>query len=465
MAKRGIKELAIAVSEKHHLTQKEAEEFVTVLFNVLNDGLHREQMVKIKGLGTFKVIDVKDRESVDVNTGARIMIAGRKKITFTPDAVMKDLVNKPFSQFETVVLNDGVSFGDLKSDDDIITTLEGEMDEEQELSDFQTVSESNNSPLEKDTQNDSSSQKYEEEMDGAAKIEGNQEETDLKLIQEDSKSDHENEEDATSNEKQSENILAPADTSPVDIAKSHKEEGLVIKSTGNETKTEAPNKVLEELSSEKKAIEDDSHECATPHSHHYHHRKESRSRKGIVLGLFLCAVLLIGGFAGGWFAHNQYMNRHSSIQPKKKGLRYAETIPEKPVRVATIKDESIKKQPAKNVNSHTATMKEERKENNFKEQSTQPQTEKGTLSVADLPIQDNNSRMMKNAISSVKTGAYTIVGTQETITVRRGQTLKKISKFYFGEGMECYLMVHNGLTEVKEGQRLKIPKLKMKRLR
>ena len=121
-----IQDLAKYLSKKHKIQQKEAERFLTALVDVLNEGLHYEKLVKVKGLGTFKVIEVKNRESVDVNTGERILIEGRPKITFTPDAVMKDLVNKPFAQFETVVLNEGVPFDNLSEEPEVELTEEPE---------------------------------------------------------------------------------------------------------------------------------------------------------------------------------------------------------------------------------------------------------------------------------------------------------------------------------------------------
>ena len=115
MAKVSIQDIAKAIVNKHGLSQSEAENFVTVLFDVLNEGLHKEKIVKVKGLGTFKVIDVRERESVNVNTGERVLIDSHGKITFTPDPVMRDLVNKPFAQFETVILNDGVDLEEMSN--------------------------------------------------------------------------------------------------------------------------------------------------------------------------------------------------------------------------------------------------------------------------------------------------------------------------------------------------------------
>ena len=115
MAKTALQLIADAVAKKHKITVKEAEKFVSAIFDVVNEGLKTDKLVKVKGLGTFKVQAVKPRESVNVNTGERVLIEGHEKVSFTPDATMKELVNKPFAQFETVVLNDGVDFADIES--------------------------------------------------------------------------------------------------------------------------------------------------------------------------------------------------------------------------------------------------------------------------------------------------------------------------------------------------------------
>lgn len=120
MAKTALQLIADAVAKKHKITVKEAERFVSSMFDVMNEGLKTDKLVKVKGLGTFKVQAVKPRESVNVNTGERVLIEGHDKVSFTPDTTMKELVNKPFALFETVVLNDGVDFADLerKPDDE-----------------------------------------------------------------------------------------------------------------------------------------------------------------------------------------------------------------------------------------------------------------------------------------------------------------------------------------------------------
>lgn len=134
MAKTALQLIADAVAKKHKITVKEAEKFVSSMFDVMNEGLKTDKLVKVKGLGTFKVQAVKPRESVNVNTGERVLIEGHDKVSFTPDTTMKELVNKPFALFETVVLNDGVDFADLESKPDD--------EEKKEKADETTVSDS-----------------------------------------------------------------------------------------------------------------------------------------------------------------------------------------------------------------------------------------------------------------------------------------------------------------------------------
>ncbi len=117
MGKITIQEIASKLIDQNDLSRKEATLFVNMMFDLIREALERDKTVKVKGLGTFKIIDVESRESVNVNTGERVLIEGHNKITFTPDALMKELVNKPFSQFETVVLNDGVDFKEANEEE------------------------------------------------------------------------------------------------------------------------------------------------------------------------------------------------------------------------------------------------------------------------------------------------------------------------------------------------------------
>ena len=131
MGKLTIQEIAAVLQHKNGFDKQEANLFVATMFQIIQERLDADGIVKIKGLGTFKMIDVEARESVSVRTGERVVISGHAKVTFTPDATMKELVNRPFSQFETVVLNDGVEFSDMKEQvEDVDDDLKAEQEDE-----------------------------------------------------------------------------------------------------------------------------------------------------------------------------------------------------------------------------------------------------------------------------------------------------------------------------------------------
>ena len=133
MGKYSITQLATILVKKNGISNDEALKFVTAIFDIVKEGLETDKLVKIKGFGTFKIIDVDPRESVNVNTGERVLINGHQKITFTPDSVMKEMVNRPFAQFETVVLNDGVNFSDIDKLSNINENIDKQEEPQEEL--------------------------------------------------------------------------------------------------------------------------------------------------------------------------------------------------------------------------------------------------------------------------------------------------------------------------------------------
>lgn len=121
-----IQDLTDLLAAKHSMTKKDAEAFVKEFFLLIEQALENEKTVKIKGLGTFKLIDVDSRESVNVNTGERFQIKGHTKVSFSPDTNLRDTINKPFAHFETVVLNENTILEDTPIED----TEEEEAEEE-----------------------------------------------------------------------------------------------------------------------------------------------------------------------------------------------------------------------------------------------------------------------------------------------------------------------------------------------
>ena len=319
-----IKDIAKLLVEKHKMSMAVADDFLQNVVEVINDGLLQDRIVKIKGFGTFKLQEVKERSSVNVNTGERVVIAAHDKITFTPDAVMRDMVNKPFAHFETVIV-DG-----------------------------------NETPAPK-------------------KEEVKKEEP--KPVEEPKKEE----------------------VKPVEEPKV--EEPKVVEPQKVEPKKEEPKKEEPKVEVEIKE------EPAT---------EESSSKLKYVVAGVICAVVLC---VAGYFASNK---GGEAQQPQK-------------VEVAkTQQEEAAKKAQA---------------ETQAKAQAQQAQAQQAQAEDFDKYNKD----------ARVKYGAYSIVGVDTIVTVYKGQTLKGISKAYFGPGMECYVEAFNETKEVKAGDKVRIPKLKVKK--
>lgn len=308
-----IKDIAKLLVEKHKMSMAIADDFLQNVVEVINDGLLQDRIVKIKGFGTFKLQEVKERSSVNVNTGERVVIAAHDKITFTPDAVMRDMVNKPFAHFETVIV-DG---------------------------------------------NDTPAPKKEE----------------------------------------------PKKEEPKPVEEPKKEE---VKPVEEPKKVEEPQK--EEPKKEEPKVEVKEEPVA----------EESSSKLKYVVAGVICAVVLC---VAGYFASNK---GGEAQQPQK-------------VEVAkTQQEEAAKKAQA----------------------GTQAQAQAQQAQAQQAQAEDFDKY---NKDARVKYGAYSIVGVDTIVTVYKGQTLKGISKAYLGPGMECYVEAFNETKEVKAGDKVRIPKLKVKK--
>lgn len=383
-------DLVNLLAQKNGLSRKKNVQFVNELVDLINEVLKDEKLLKISGLGTFKVIDTKDRESVNVQTGDRFVIEGRNKITFTPDATMRELVNRPFSQFETVVLNDGVDFSDIP---------EEPADEEPIIEEPAPEEPINETPIEP--------------------IEPIKPIKPIKPIEE------------------------PIIEQPITP--------LLDPENNNETTEDT---IMEE--------------------------EKSNVWKWLA-ALIICTAI---GFAGGYYVGKRFAPMKFIPVEKTEMIQgefvdstmidsiYAEDSMER-ARDAKIKarvDSITRAHEARNESIRVAKLKKA-SENTAKldaamaaKQAAQQSADKAAPAAPAAPLpKGDNSQTVNNAKAMVSNGAYTIVGTQETITVKPGQTMKKISKFYLGDGMECYIQAYNGISEVTEGMKLKIPKLQVKK--
>ena len=404
-------DLVNLLAQKNGLSRKKNVQFVNELVDLINEVLKDEKLLKISGLGTFKVIDTKDRESVNVQTGDRFVIEGRNKITFTPDAAMRELVNRPFSQFETVVLNDGVDFSDIPEEPaDEEPIIEEPVAEEPAVYGL-------TEPI------------YEEPAP--------------------------------------EEPIIETPIEPIEPIKPIVEEPIVEQPINDEppiTPLLDPENTETEENNNNETTEDTIME-----------EEKSNVWKWLA-ALIICTAI---GFAGGYYVGKRFAPMKFIPVEKTEMIQgefvdstmidsiYAEDSMER-ARDAKIKarvDSITRAHEARNESIRVAKLKKA-SESTAKLDAAMAakaaqQSAENAPAVA-LPKGDN-SQTLNNAKAMVSNGAYTIVGTQETITVKPGQTMKKISKFYLGDGMECYIQAYNGISEVTEGMKLKIPKLQVKK--
>ena len=545
MAKMAISELARAIAVRHGMTQKEAERFVNTFIDVVNDGLRNEKQLKIKGLGTFKVIDTKDRESVNVNTGERILIGGRGKITFTPDTVMRELVNKPFAQFQTVVLNDGVDFSDIDA-----TSEEIQSDAENE----EVVVAGTEQPQSFAEE----PQSFAEQPQSFAEQPQSFAEQPIRIV----------EDNSTELEELSKPVpdeLAPADDHPSPEEASSTPPHMLtplVDFVENEHSVDNDSIKAEENPAENELKKtDDTPAAATHHHHHHddhyhhhddhyhhhhdhhhhhhdHHRaaideltkmqqeemdSEDNNKKSFGWLWTLLALLLIAG--GTYFGYRygkssvtEYVEaleneqvalldsiarmrahlqtdsitddraflsdsiakaREDSLAAEEK--RKAE-LEERAKLLAVQQSKEAQRIAAEHAKIAEAKARQSERNRVFAESpaktTAQPKSQMQTKATAPTqpkakaePAQTQanakalaEAKRYEAANAQVRLGAYSIVGLDKTVTVLKGQTLASISKAYFGPGMECYVQAYNnGITEVKEGMKIKIPKLQLKK--
>lgn len=542
MSKSSLSVLAKAVASKRGLTQAEAERFIATMFEVAGDGIQEDKLLKMKWLGTFKITSVKDRESVDVNTGERILIEGRDKISFTPDNILKEIINKPFAQFETVVVNDGIDFSDI---DEKFANMEREEEElqlqkeqechdekEQECHDEEVVQEEQNaeqpqkedlSQEEEQPREEEHSQEVELNEDLSQEAKKSQE----SLLDAELQSQEGGQKDDLSQEANtpiSEETVAlsselkNAEISEDDISEtsednisqtsddtiSKTEENGIPEEVGmlishlkkNESEAEEIERVEEAKVKEEAEVPKaaEAHVEKTPaeakvvasqsnvedkkqpeyaetldedeaYASDHHHLVIPKYVVALVSVVF---VALLGGLCWFAFIYGKMQARQEQMEMQLKAIKPQPQPKPKPTVVAPVDTaksvaSSDDKTDAENVLANGA-------------QANNEQTDHAQLAMKKKAKQDsirmaqaNNAVKMAEKASvylndpRIRTGAYRIVGVEKTVTAKSGQTLAGLSKLYLGPGMECYMQAINGCSEIKPGQKVKIPKLELKR--
>ena len=429
MGKVSVAWIAEAIAGKHGLSQKDAEQFVATFFDLINEALHEEKMVKVKGLGTFKVIDVRERESINVNTGERVVIESHGKISFTPDPIMRDLVNKPFAQFETVMLNDDVDIEELNAvsvDEEPLTLVDEQSQEVEEEPNVAAAGPEvvDEQPLmnEDQSQEETVPQLQEVEEPIVDVVGQTVEEEPEQVVEEELPVEAE---EQPQQAMETEAALMPVEASPVD----------------DEPQPEEELSVAEE--DPMAAQDEDDEEEEKPSSFFERHETLLLT----LSHLFVAAIALAIGYIIGMqhFDMDRPVVQETVVDST---ARVSKTVV-KPAAKDSVKD--TVKEKAQQVKEDKHLLKEEDVVN------------VPAAATHDQPATANDSKQLATANAMVKTGAYRIVGTAKTITVKKGDTMERLSRLYLGEGMSCYIQLHNGVAEVSEGMRLKIPKLELKK--
>lgn len=548
MSKNSLNVLGKKLAEKTGLSQQEAELFIKKMFDVVNEGLQDDKQVKVKWLGTFKVTSVKDRESVDVNTGERIVIDGRDKISFTPDNILKEIVNKPFAQFETVVVNDGVEFDEIDK----------KFEAEEQMNENQQVKESKEQMVENQQTEESEEQMNENQQTAEAEKPLNAnpqvaeaeasdvidflDEPDTSAVTDKTETlsvsnevvvigDSETSNEASSqisNEASSQisneafpeiitetivqnsvDVMKPAVNEPEEVQKDQEQvqapEVQIKEKAQNEPEVQDKVNVQDEP---EESVQDESEADAEIETESYDTFESTK--KGIVIPRYLVIVAcflmvaLIGGI--GWFAFNygkmaaqrdhlvlqldsyqQDANKPkaASAPPSQEETMRKKAIEDsirmvqasEAVKMAEAEGKQIDENASLDVDKNKSEAGTKKQLETQKQAAAQKAAEAKKVAEAKKHAEDMKAAAAKkqaenasakaaskyNQDARVRTGAYRIVGVAEVVTAREGQTIEAISKRYFGPGMECYVEALNGSGKLKAGQKVKIPKLELKK--
>ena len=443
MSKFSLNTLGKLLADKSGLSQVEAELFIRKMFDVCNQGLDADKQVKIKWLGTFKVQATKDRESINVNTGERFTIEGRDKLTFTPDNILKEIVNKPFAQFETVVVNDGVDFDEIdekfgeEQTEDAPEQVIDFLDEEKTATPNPEVV-----VIESEKEKEKEDELTKQIAIEQAKLERlKQAQLEQERIQKEKQEQERLEQERLEQEK-------------LELAQQQQALKAVV-----EPAVPASDESEEEEEEEEEEESSNSHHIVIP--------------RYLVVAVCLIVVALIGGM--GWFAFNYgqmtAQRDHLAMQLNQYHQAPAKKVPAKPAAAPLSQEQKLRQKAMEDSIRMAKTAEAVKLAEKSDEESANAEKAKQAEAKAKAEAKDKAEEKAASKIASsqydkdarVRTGAYRIIGVAQTVTVGAGQTLEQISTRYLGSGMECYVEALNGTNTVKAGQKIKIPKLELKK--
>ena len=468
MAKTALQLIADTVAKKHKITVKEAEKFVSAMFDVMNEGLKTDKLVKVKGLGTFKVQAVKPRESVNVNTGERVLIEGHDKVSFTPDATMKELVNKPFAQFETVVLNDGVDFTDIDSKYENEATLKN--------ADETTVSANNvampdtkvvslNEEETTDSTNETANGAQETTIeqytstvkDSAETVSEPEKDHEIVVAKQEVAIETEAEPIKNTSETTVEEPIPLVETQPENIAEEPTvtaETMVVTEQKLEDANQTQPENIAEEpiatpetpVATEQKLesanqtqpeniVKEPIATPETPVTTEQKQEETAEKPKKInwlmwsAIGFFVIAIMYFFGYKFGKDAALRDNAVAVSAQPKSKP---------------------------------TAKAKQTKQHSSAKVAQTTTKQIQPTPKQVQSPIDDTEKFKQLSNDKRIRYGAYDIIGIEKVVVLKKGQTMQSYSRKALGPDMVAYFQVLNNATTMAAGDTMKVPKVELR---
>lgn len=510
------------VMAKYGLDKEAAERFVQQMFAVLREGIEREKNVKVKSLGTFKITSVNARESVDVNTGERIVIDGRNKITFTPDVVLRDRVNSPFAQFETVVLNEGVDFSQTEPEAEANDTID-EIDNSSDVEEGVTTDEVENNATEEivpEKDNEATAahvaasasstsaptmEKPASVIEKSAAVSEKPVSTSTEAVSSSEASVPTSEEAPSHSKETTVGDMASLNISSLHIANVHidamhsgeksedtnAEASAQTQSVASSKETEMPNTQavadrIERLKDENFALKNENRKLKNSCRRYVVLYKRAMWIMGVISAV---AIVFVAAGIWGIYYHlsveqqsktqlvtlqkdyNLLSNRFQTLVNDKDAqtedvsfMTASATNASSSAKEKTASANSDEKGAAANqtVNANTTSPVNNVTPSAVKpsrEEVKKPEVKKSGVKAPETKTPASSAY---DADPRVRTGAYQIIGIDKTVTLRQGQTLKSISRAYLGEGMECYVeAVNKGQLSV--GDKVNIPKLKLKK--
>lgn len=427
MEKINILDLKNHLVAKHGVSESDAQSFINDMNELLRTTLLEEGMVKLRGLGTFKLIDVDSRESINVNTGERVLINSHSKLSFSPDTAMRELINRPFSQFQTVILNEGVSFGNEEEEENAIQEPTTIVAEEQPTVENAPVTEEEPSMAEEIPAVKEEAPAVEEPtvtIDAEVSI------VDNKPITEAEEPEMVEEPTVTINAE-----VSIVDNEPITEAE---EPEMVEEEPTAEEKTNTDDNLMKEDASGEEEEQPEDEEQTTAIEEEA--PKRHSAVRYMLYATSILLLMLVSAYGGYRYAYYE-----------QEGAKAAAGTP--------IPNTTVKQQaPEPSVEKATPAVPD------TLPSTAQPSTP--TEEVAELAPTESSLDIYEQRDARVRTGAYRIVGTLREVKVERGETLARIARRYLGEGMNCYVEVYNDLTAdtpLKEGQIIKIPQVELKK--